>query len=45
MLAALAKEGILGGLPIKEGVLWCVTEKADKATLDKVIAIVKEVCA
>ena len=45
VLAALAKEGILGGLPIKEGVLWCVTEKADKATLDKVIAIVKEVCA
>ncbi len=45
VLAALAKEGILGGLPVKEGVLWCVTEKADKAVLDKVIAIVKEVCA
>ncbi len=45
MLAALAKEGILGGLPVKEGVLWCVTEKATKEALDKAVAIVKEVCA
>lgn len=45
VLAALAKEGILGGLPINEGVLWCVTEKATKETLDKVVSIVKEVCA
>ena len=45
VLAALAKEGILGGLPVKEGVLWCVTEKATKEALDKAVAIVKEVCA
>lgn len=45
VLDALAQNGILGGLPVKEGLLWCVTEKADKVVLDKVIAIVKEVCA
>ena len=45
VLCALEKEGILGGLPIKEGVLWCATEKADKETLDKVVEIVKEVLA
>ena len=45
VLTALAKEGILGGLPVKEGVLWCVTEKATKEALDKAVAIVKEVCA
>lgn len=45
ILDALAQNGILGGLPIQEGLLWCVTEKTDKATLDKVVAIVKEACA
>ena len=45
VLAALAKAGILGGLPVKEGVLWCVTEKASKEVLDKAAAIVREVCA
>ena len=45
VLAALEKAGILGGLPIKEGVLWCATEKTDKAALDKAVAIVKEVLA
>jgi len=44
ILAALEKNGILGGLPIAEGVLWCATEKVSKAQLDKVVAIVKEVC-
>ncbi len=45
VLDALAAQNILGGLPIKEGVLWCVTEKVTKAQLDKAISIVKEVCA
>jgi len=45
VLAALEKAGILGGLPVKEGVLWCATEKADKAALDKAVEIVKEVLA
>ncbi len=45
VLKALENAGILGGLPVEGGVLWCVTEKASKADLDKTIAIVKEVCA
>ncbi len=45
VLAALEKADILGGLPIEEGILWCATEKATKADLDKAVAIVKEVLA
>ena len=45
VLAALEKAGILGGLPIGEGVLWCATEKQSKAELDRAVAIVKEVLA
>ena len=45
MLRALEDAGILGGLPIEEGVLWCATEKADRASLDRAAAIVKEVLA
>jgi glycine dehydrogenase subunit 1 len=45
VLAALEQAGILGGLPIEGGVLWCATEKQSKAELDKAIAIVKEVLA
>ena len=44
-LKALENAGILGGLPVEGGVLWCTTEKATKADLDKAVAIVKEVCA
>ncbi|MEG2251855.1 MAG: aminomethyl-transferring glycine dehydrogenase subunit GcvPA [Clostridia bacterium] len=44
--AALANEGILSGLPIGEGeMLWCVTEKASAAQLERVADIVKEACA
>ena len=43
-LQALEDAGILGGLPVEGGVLWCATEKASKADLDRAIAIVKEVC-
>ena len=43
-LKALEDAGILGGLPVEGGVLWCATEKASKADLDRAIAIVKEVC-
>ena len=45
VLKALEEAGILGGLPVEGGVLWCATEKASKAVLDKTVAIVKEVCA
>ena len=43
VLAGLEAKGILGGLPLKDGLLWCVTEKQTKAELDQTVAIVKEV--
>jgi len=45
VLAALEEAGILGGLPIDCGVLWCATEKQSRAELDKAVAIVREVLA
>ena len=45
VLAALEQAGILGGLPVEGGVLWCATEKQSRAELDKAVAIVKEVLA
>ena len=44
-LKALEDAGILGGLLVEGGVLWCATEKVAKSELDRAIAIVKEVCA
>ncbi len=44
ILTALEKAGILGGLPVEDGILWCATEKVPKAELDRAVAIVKEVC-
>ena len=43
VLAGLEAKGILGGLPLKDGLLWCVTELVSKAQLDKAVSIVKEV--
>ena len=34
VLAALEKEGILGGYPVDGGILWCVTEMNTKAEID-----------
>ena len=45
VIAALEKNGILGGLKTEGGVLWCVTEKVSREELDRTVAIVKEVCA
>ena len=45
VLAALEEAGILGGLPVEGGVLWCATEKVSKAELDRAAVIVKEVLA
>jgi glycine dehydrogenase subunit 1 len=42
--AALHRQGILSGLPLTGGMLWCVTEKAGKAQLDTVVDLVREVC-
>lgn len=43
LLDALAAEGILGGLPVAGGLLWCVTETCSRASIDRVVAIAKEV--
>ena len=43
--AALEAEGILSGLPLAGGMLWCVTEKATQEQLAYVAALVKEACA
>ena len=40
---ALEQHGILGGLPVEGGILWCATEKVPREALDRTIAIVKEV--
>ena len=45
VLAALSDAGILGGLPVDGGILWCATEKVTKDAMDKTVAIVKEVLA
>ena len=42
---ALMEKGILSGLPYDGGMLWCVTEKVAKETLDEVVSVVKEVLA
>ena len=41
--AALEHHGILGGLPVEGGILWCATEKVSRAVLDETAAVVKEV--
>lgn len=43
-LKALEKHGILGGLPVEGGLLWCVTEVVTRAELDRAVEILKEVC-
>lgn len=43
VLQALEGNGILGGLPVEGGILWCVTEVVPKAELDRTIDIIREV--
>ena len=45
VLKKLEENGILGGLPLKDGVLWCATEKVSKAELDRAVTLVGEVLA
>lgn len=40
----LAKHGILGGLELENGLLWCATEMNTKEQMDELIAVIKEVC-
>ena len=44
ILRALDENGILGGLPVKDGILWCVTELVTREELDRAVSIIKEVC-
>ena len=43
--ARLDKECILGPLPTDGGLLWCCTEKNTRADIDRLVEILKEVCA
>ena len=45
ILSALEEAGILGGLPVEGGVLWCATEKVSREAMDRTVSIVKEVLA
>lgn len=44
-LAELEKKGILGGLPVQGGILWCATEMNTKEEIDSLIETAKEVLA
>jgi len=44
-LAALSERGILGGLPVDGGILWCTTEMNSKADIDELIEVLKGVRA
>jgi glycine dehydrogenase subunit 1 len=37
----LAAEGILSGLPVGEGILWCATEMDSKEEMDRLVSILK----
>ena len=43
VLRALDENGILGGLPVQDGILWCVTEVVAKEELDRAVNVIKEV--
>ena len=43
ILNALDREGILGGLPIPGGLLWCATEAVTREEMDRAAEIVGEV--
>jgi len=45
LLSALADRGILGGVPVDGGILWCATEMNARADIDEVAAFVGEVLA
>ncbi|NLF27771.1 MAG: aminomethyl-transferring glycine dehydrogenase, partial [Clostridiales bacterium] len=45
LLSSLADRGILGGLPVEGGILWCATEMNARADIDELAAFVGEVLA
>lgn len=45
LLSELETRGYLGGLPLENGrMLWCATEMNDRAEMDELAELVKEVC-
>ena len=44
LTAGLEARGILGGLPIEQGILWCATEMNTKDEIDALEAAIREVC-
>ena len=44
LTAGLEAWGILGGLPIEQGILWCATEMNTKDEIDALEAAIREVC-
>ncbi len=44
-LKALEEKGILGGLPVDGGILWCATERNTKQQIDALVETVKAVSA
>ncbi|HIT89690.1 MAG TPA: aminomethyl-transferring glycine dehydrogenase subunit GcvPA [Candidatus Merdenecus merdavium] len=44
ILRYLEDHGVLGGLPVEEGILWCTTEMNTKADMDHLVALIGEVC-
>ena len=45
VLRVLEQKGILGGLPVEGGILWCATERNTKAQMDALISAGKEAIA
>ncbi len=45
LCARLAEKGILGGLPVEGGLLWCCTELCGKRDMDELLTAIREVCA
>jgi glycine dehydrogenase subunit 1 len=43
LLSALEDKGILGGLPVDGGILWCATEMNSKEQIDALVSVLKEV--
>lgn len=43
LMNRLEQEGILGGYPVGDAILWCVTEQNSKAQIDTLVQILKEV--
>ena len=44
LLRRLEEHGILGGLPVDGGLLWCCTECCGPDRIDRLVAVLEEVC-